>query len=64
MSVRFNRSAFLLATLPGIERVGRIYQQYGQEIALIEFAGNERDLLAESQRYILGFFDNITSDSY
>jgi hypothetical protein len=56
----FRRRAFELARLsPPIERVTTRYAAWGQEIACVEFAGNERDRLAESMRVILAFFSDL-----
>lgn len=54
-SGRFDARAFDLARHPLIESVKRVYAAWGQEIATIAFAGNERDSLPESSTVLLNF---------
>lgn len=58
-AARFDDEAFCLAAEPGIERVSRIYQAWGEEIATIDFDGNERGTLDQSMELILGFLEGI-----
>lgn len=55
----FDREAFRLAGVESIEQVARMYTGWGQEIASITFAGNERDSLAASLRAVLRFLNLI-----
>lgn len=55
----FDASAFELARHRNVERVERLYTAWGQEIASITFAGNERDRLAESMQAILVFLHEL-----
>ena len=52
----FHARAFeLAAQAPHIERVAVVYTSWGQEIATIDFAGNERGLLADSLEILVTF---------
>ncbi len=51
----WDRQAFRLAMHENVERVSRLYTSWGQEVASITFAGNERDLLTESLAVIMDF---------
>lgn len=57
----FRTRAFQLAKRsPPIERVYTLYADWGQEIADVRFAGNERGLLAESMELIFAFFSDLS----
>lgn len=59
-SRRFKAEVFGLATAKGlIERVCTLYTEDGKEITVIEFYGNERDLLPKSAKLIVSFFERI-----
>lgn len=64
MAEAFNREAFALARAPGVERVGRIYQPWGEEITSITFAGNERNSLSQSMGTILRFFATLADEAH
>ena len=59
ISRAFDSRAFELASYPHIDRVERIYGSWGQEVASITFAGDERGLLAESGALILRFLGSL-----
>ena len=60
ISREFHFRAFELARhSPRIERVRTIYTQWGQEVAAVTFAGNERNLLAESMQLVVAFFSDL-----
>lgn len=60
MSAAFDAHALRLAASTNlIEQVTRIYAPWGQEVASIAFAGNERGLLADSMRLIVSFFRSL-----
>ncbi len=59
LTKRFRARAFELAVRQEIERVSTLYSSWGQEIALIVFAGNERDSLDKSMRTILRFLYSL-----
>ena len=58
-SAAFDSKAFGLSAQAGIERVCRIYAPWGQEIACIEFEGNERGRLAQSMHMIVSFLRSL-----
>lgn len=58
-SEAFEKHASVLAGMREIDRVSKIYNEDGKEVVAIEFAGNERNLLAESQRRIVRFFEQL-----
>jgi len=60
VSAAFNAKAFVLSCQPNIERVYRLYSHWGQEIACVEFLGNERGELAHSMGAIHGFLKTLT----
>jgi len=60
-SAAFERRASVLAGMREIDRVSKIYNEDGKELVAIEFAGNERNLLAESERRIVHFFEQLIS---
>jgi len=56
----FHARAFELARQsPPIERLYTLYADWGQEIADVRFAGNERGLLAESMELVFAFFSDL-----
>ena len=56
----FCLGAFELAKrTPHIERVSMRYASWGQEIVIIDFAGNEHGLLAESLEIVTGFISRL-----
>ena len=63
MSAAFDAKALELAAHTKlIERVARIYAPWGQEVASITFAGNERGLLTDSMRLIVTFFRSLAEE--
>jgi len=58
-SEAFEKHASVLAGMREIDRVSKIYNEDGKEVVAIEFAGNERNLLAESERRIVRFFEQL-----
>jgi hypothetical protein len=63
MSAAFDTKALELAGHTKlIEQVARIYAPWGQEVASITFAGNERGLLADSMRVVVTFFRSLAQD--
>lgn len=58
----FHRRAPVLAQYQLIERLSTVYTSGGREVAVITFAGNNRDLLSESMRVILSFFENLQAE--
>jgi hypothetical protein len=59
MSRAFEARAFELATAPGIDRVAKLYQPYGQEVVAITFNGNERGHLVASLEIVCSFFEEL-----
>lgn len=55
----FDRRAFELASQRLMERVQKIYGEWGREITSLTFAGEERDQLAESGDLILRFLRSL-----
>lgn len=65
MAARFDMQALALAGASGIERVSRLYSQWGAEVVEIVFLGNERGQLERSMQSILGFLRTLSStDTY
>jgi hypothetical protein len=63
MSAVFDARALELAgDTKLIEQVVRIYAPWGQEVASITFAGNERGLLADSMRLVVTFFRSLAQE--
>lgn len=58
MSDQFDDNAFILAKMPGIERVSRIYQSYGQEVTDIILNGGKFEAACES---VLSFFQEMAA---
>ena len=59
----FDVTAFELARRYDLmEQVSRVYTSWGEETVRLEFAGNERGLLAGSSALILDFFTRLTRD--
>lgn len=58
-SREFDHRAFQLSRRPLMERIGKIYGKDGREITSLTFAGEERDLLAESGALILRFLRSL-----
>lgn len=62
LSLAFDRRACELSGAHRlIDRVSKIYQPDGTQIIAIEFAGNEREMLAESAAIIVTFFGDLVS---
>lgn len=59
MSAAFDEAAFELAAQEGIERVGKFYSEWGEEITDLTFAGLERDSLPQSMQTIFEFFSKL-----
>lgn len=59
-SAAFDSAVFTLATKTAfIERIGKFYMPWMQEVVTITFAGNERGLLHHSMCAILAFFESL-----
>jgi hypothetical protein len=59
MSRRFDERALLLAQQPEIERVYRMYSDWGREVTAVEFRGEEWGRLDASMNVILRFFSSL-----
>jgi len=59
LSRRFDERALQLAQQPEIERVYRVYSDWGQEVTAIEFRGEEWGRLDASMNVILRFFSSL-----
>jgi hypothetical protein len=59
LSARFDANALNLAVQPGIERVARHYTGWGQEVAVIEFQGEEWGRLDASMNVIVNFLTSL-----
>ena len=60
MATEFQGGALALAAQPTIERVYTLYGAWGQEVSVIEFAGEERGCLDASMTTILEHFRSLS----
>ena len=64
LALAFHKSAPQLAESNLMEAVSTTFTNDGKEIAVITFAGNDRDRLTESMNVILSFFQSLSVERH